>query len=387
MQQKNGRLIVLVAAIAVAAVVSGGVVASQRGPQQQDSNSAGPLASRTPPPVAKTPSSTPSSPSPTPTAKPSSSPVKVTLKLSKLTKGRDPQVPYLVGREVRGGAGQPVKIPGSAQIQEVARLGDAVLAVVTKGYGTELLKVTFDKVEHTPDVTSVVTTTDGTQAAYGAKKIGANGGEGINGGTVYATYNGNGLDVVKKLSLPTHSEIRVIAYQDGKVYYRAYATQTSKNWQLYAWDPAKPAATEIKTVSSPTALSSDGTLAASLTVLNNDGTCSAVINVASGKSLWRTCEYQVTGFTSAGGTAISGPAVTDGYADLIAAALDARTGSLIRQWSGPSFRQTVAEDDQHLLLLADDGPDTKASIIRCTITTGACELATPLAAGELKIGS
>jgi hypothetical protein len=311
----------------------------------------------------------------------------VALKLSKLTKGRDPQLPYLVGREVRGGAGQPVRIPGTAQIQEIARLGDAVLAIVTKGYGTELLKITFDKVEHTPDVTSVVTTTDGTQAAYGTKKIGSNGGEGINGGTVYATYYDNGLDVVKKLSLPTHSEIRVIAYQDGKVYYRAYATQTSKTWQLYAWDPAKSAATEVKTVTSPTALSSDGTLAASLSILSTEGTCSAVTEVATGKRLWRTCEFQVTGFTSDGSTAIAGPPITDGYADLMAAALDAHTGSLLRQWSGPSFRQTVAEDDQNLLILADDGQDTKASIIRCSVTTGACELATPLAAGELKIGS
>jgi glutamine amidotransferase-like uncharacterized protein len=61
---------------------------------------------------------------------------------------------------------------------------------------------------------------------------------------------------------------------------------------------------------------------------------------------------------------------------------------VIREWGGgPSFRQTVAEDDQHLLILADDGPDTKAAIIRCTVTDGQCELATPLAAGELMIGS
>jgi hypothetical protein len=66
--------------------------------------------------------------------------------------------------------------------------------------------------------------------------------------------------------------------------------------------------------------------------------------------------------------------------------LDGEKGDLLHEWSG-TFRQTVAEDDQHLLLLADDGEGTKASIIRCTITTGACELATPLARGELLIGS
>jgi hypothetical protein len=47
----------------------------------------------------------------------------------------------------------------------------------------------------------------------------------------------------------------------------------------------------------------------------------------------------------------------------------------------------VPEDDQHLLLLADDGEQTPASIVRCTITSGACELATPLAKGDLLIGA
>ena len=383
MKQMNGRLIMLVAAIAVAAVVTGGVIASQRGPRQ-GSNSAAPLTGQTPTPVAKTPTSTPSSP--TPTSTPSGSgPVKVALKLSKLTKGRDPQVPYLVGREVRGGAGQPVKIPGTAQILEIARLGDAVLAVVSKGLGTELLKVTFEGVERTPDVTSLVTTADGEQAAYATKRIDSSGG--LPGSTVYATVAGPEGSMVKKLALPTRWEVRVIAYQDGKVYYRAMATQNSNDWQLYAWDPAKPAATEVKTVTSPTALSGNGEVAASLTVLNDNGTCSAVTEVATGKRLWKTCENQVKGFTSDGRTAIAGPPVSDGYADLMVGALDARTGVLLREWTGLSIRQTVAEDDQHFLILADDGSDTKASIIRCAITTGACELATPLASGELMIGS
>ncbi|QNE20359.1 hypothetical protein F1D05_23690 [Kribbella qitaiheensis] len=382
MKQKNGRLIVLVAAIAVAAVVTGGVIAAQRGPHAGEGGSAAPLAGPTTTPVAETPSSTPSSLPPKPSA---GSPVKVALKLSKLTKGRDPQVAYLVGREVRGGAGDKVKIPGTQQIQQVARLGDAVLAVVTKGYGTELLKVGYEAVEHTPDVTTLVTTTDGSQAAYATKRIDTGGG--VKGSTVYATTTEGGLDAVKKLALPNRWEVRVIAYQGGKVYFSSFETQNSSTWQLSAWDPAKTTATEVKTITSPTALAGNGEVAAALTVLNDNGTCSAVIEVATGKQFWRTCDYQVKSFTADGRTAIGGPRISDGYADLIAAALDARTGSLLREWSGPSFRQTVAEDDQHLLILADDGPDTKASIIRCTITNGACELATPLAAGELMIGS
>jgi hypothetical protein len=387
MKQKNGRLIVLVAAIAVLAVVTGGVIASQRGPQK-GGNSAAPLAGQTPTPVAKTPTATPSTPSATPSSTPSNAggPVKVSLNLSKLPRGRDPQVPYLVGREVRGGAGSPTKIPGTAQIQEVARVSDSVLAVVSKGAGTELLTILYDKVERTPDVTSIVTTADSRYGAYATKKIGSDGGARV-GSTVYATVSASDLTVVKKLELPTRWEVSVIAYQDGKVYYRAYATQNASTWQLYAWDPSESSATAVKTITSPTALSGNGEIAASMTTITDTGTCSAVTEVATGKRLWITCQNQVRGFTEDGATAYGGPAFADGYGDLSVSALDVKTARLIREWGGgPSFRQTVAEDDQHLLILADDGPDTKASIIRCTVTTGDCELATPLATGELMIG-
>jgi hypothetical protein len=230
----------------------------------------------------------------------------------------------------------------------------------------------------------MVTTADGAQAAYATTSTGK-GGEPLAGSTIYAA-SGSDVTSVQKLSVPKAWEVRVIAYQDGKVYYRASPKETG-SWQLYAWDPSKQAAVEVKTITSPTALSGNGEVAASLNVMNNDGTCSAVTEVATGKRLWKTCEYQVRGFTSDSRTAIGGPPAPDGYADLLVAALDAHSGNPIQLWTGPSFRQTVAEDDEHLLILADDGPDTKASIIRCTITTGACELATPLATGELKISS
>jgi hypothetical protein len=384
MKQLNGRLIVAVAAIAVAAVVTGGVIASQRGPRT--GGTAAPLAGQTPTPIAKTPSTTP--PSPTPSGTPSTgSSVKVPLKLSNLTKGRDPQVAYLVGREVRGGAGDVVKIPGKEQIQQIARAGESVLAVVSKGNGTELLTILYDKVQRTPDVTTLVTTADGTRAAYATKRINPDDGGAVKGSTVYATVPDTGEGMVKKLELPNRWEVRVLAFQDGKVYFSSFETQNSSTWQLYAWDPAKSAATEIKTITSPTALAGNGEIAASMTVITDSGTCSEISEVATGKRLSKSCEYQIRGFTADGRTAIGAPAHGDGYADVTAAALDARTGTPIREWTGLSFRQTVPEDDQHLLILADDGPDTKAAIIRCTITTDSCELATPIAAGELMISS
>jgi hypothetical protein len=291
-------------------------------------------------------------------------------------------VPYLVGREVRGGAGQPIKIPGTEQIQEVARLGSAVLAVVSKGSGTELLKVeSTGEVNRTPDVTGIVTTADGSAAAYATTRT-TSGGEALTGSTIYATVDGQ----VRKLQLRSGWDVRVIAFLDGKVYYRMTESRTANAWKLFEWPVGSTTATEVKTVPSPTGLSGDGRIAGSMSVLTDNGTCSAFIEVATGKRLWRTCDYQVKGFTPDGSTVIGAPSIQDGYADTTVAALNAKSGSLIREWTG-TFRQTVAEDDQHFLMLADDGPETKAAIIRCNTTTGACELATPLALGELKIGS
>jgi hypothetical protein len=95
----------------------------------------------------------------------------------------------------------------------------------------------------------------------------------------------------------------------------------------------------------------------------------------------------VVAFTPDGTIAVGASADGDGYADLRASALDAKTGTLLREWTGPAFKKTVVEDDQHFLIQADEGPETKAAIVRCTVTTGACELAVPPTTGELLLGS
>ncbi|NEA35550.1 hypothetical protein [Streptomyces sp. SID13031] len=40
------------------------------------------------------------------------------------------------------------------------------------------------------------------------------------------------------------------------------------------------------------------------------------------------------------------------------------------------FLGTTAEDDDHLLMVVDTGENTASAIIRCSIASGACELAT-----------
>ena len=388
MRPKNARLVVLVAAIAVAAVAVGGVLAYRQGPQS-DGDAAAPLSGpSTPTGTPTTPAaSTPVPPSATPSTTPSgplySGPVKVTLKLSKLPKGRDPQMAYLIGREVRGGAGLPIKIPGSEYIQEIARLGDAVLAIVTKGNGTELLKVdSAGNAERTADVTTVVTTADQTAAAYATTPTGSDGGA-KRGSTLYAQTADTGE--VHKLSLPKAWKTRVLGYQNGKVYFSWGDTDGTTETRLYTWTPGAAEATHIKTINSPTAVTRDGRLAASKNVQGDYGTCSTINTIDVGKQLWRTCENQVTAFTPNGSIAVGGPAYGDGYSPLEVAALDGKTGKLLREWGGgPSFLETVVEDDQHFLIIADDGPETPRGVIRCNVTTGGCEVAIPLTTKAVK---
>lgn len=391
MRQKNGRLIAIVAAVAVAAVATGGALAYRQGPRADVQVDAAPL-SGSPSPTTGTPKPTPTpTPKPsatpsktTPTAKPTrTGPVKSAVNLAKLSPGRLPQVPYLTGRTVRGGAGQDVKIPGSQDIHAIARLGQSVLAVIGGNDNTtEMLTIGSDGAitRRTPNVTAIVTTEDGMAAAYNTSLV-SDLGEQSPGTTIYAEQ-----ERVQQVTIPDIWNTQLIGYAGGKVYFQATATEASNTWTLYAWTPGAAKATAIKTVPKPTAVSPDGTIAASLTTQTDYNSCSSVVSVATGKRLWRTCDYQIDGFTRDGATAIAGPFYRDGYGDGIAAALDAKTGTLLHEWSGV-FRQTVAEDDQHLLILADNGEESPASIIRCTISTGACELATPLAKGILLLGS
>ncbi|NEA35553.1 hypothetical protein [Streptomyces sp. SID13031] len=395
MKQKNGRLVVLVASVAVAAVVVGGVLAYRQSPKQATAAEAVPLPGQASTPTpALTPSKTPvvppsispsgkppSVPSTTPSSTPPgfTGPTTVELTVSKLPKGREPQVPYLVGREVRGGAGEVAKVPGNGSIYAVGRLDPYVLAIVDKGEDTGTELVRFDgysnDVRRTAGVSSLVTTEDQSSAAYAAARISSQG-SATKGATVYAEHGGT----VQSLKVPNGWNVEVLAYANGKVFYRSGETEQSA-WNLYAWTPGAAKAV-LQKVPAPTAVSSDGRIAASAGLINNTGSCSTISEIATGKQLWRTCDNLISGFTPDGATAIGGPAYADGYCSLEQAALDTKGGTLLREWKG-CFHQMKAEDDQHMLMVAvasggGGDPGTKSAIIRCNITNGTCELATPI---------
>ncbi|TDO57536.1 hypothetical protein EV651_111266 [Kribbella sp. VKM Ac-2571] len=390
MRMQNGRLVALVAAVAVAAVTGGGALAWRQGPQANADADAAPLSS-SPSPVTSTPTQSTTTAKPAPTSsKPStattstpSGPIKTKIDLKKLTDGRGPQIAYLAGRTIRGGAGNDVKIPGTTDIQAVARLGSSSLAVVTKGFGNEMLTLDSDGnvTRRTPDVTQIVTTDDGSAAAYAGTKLKETGEE-TPGATIYAERAQ--AQEVQKITVPDIWNTTLEAYVDGKVYFDASTTQDGTS-ALYEWTPGESKPTLLKSIPKALAVSGAGT-AGSLTTLADQSSCSSLLTVPTGTRLWRTCDYLITGFTPNGATVIAGSKYQDGYGDGIAAVLDAKNGNLLHEWSG-LFRQAIPEDDQHILLLADTGEETPASIVRCTISTGACERATPLAKGQLLIGS
>ncbi|WP_432944549.1 hypothetical protein ACQPXM_03190 [Kribbella sp. CA-253562] len=384
MRQLNARLTVVVAAVAVAAVVGGGVFAYRQGPQASDT-SASPLGgqpSQTPTPTPK-PSATPSrTPSATPTATPSAPPVtgvpvtgpkKITVNLAKLSEGRPPQLVHTLGRTISGGPEQAYSMPGNARILSAAQVGGWTYALESRE--PDLVLVRDDGAggrTEIRDISTLVGSVDDGAVAYASQQQKPNGEE-LAGSTVYADVGSDR----SKLALPDAWHVQVIAVAAGKVFYSAGTSQSGPT-RLYTWVPGRSGATLVKGVATPTAVSADGKLAGSIDSIGEAGSCSFVIEIATGKKLWRTCQHMVMGFTPDKSAVIAGPAYADGYASMGSWLLDGKTGKLLREWNGVSFRQVRAEDDQHLLMEVDDGPDTKGAIIRCTIGTGDCERATPI---------
>lgn len=399
--QSNARLAVVVACISVTAVAVGGAVAYRQVPSPA-SSAATPLTdvATSSSPVSKTPSSTPSTPlttqKPVPTPTPSltrpptstpglTGPVKVSVDLAKLGKGKEPQIPYLIGRVVRGGDGPPRTIPGTDTIGQIVRSGTEVLAVVSDFTRSRLIRIgPSDKATYTADVTSLVGGEFG-NVAYAAVPDGS---DGSGGGTVYYERAGSQW----KLDVPAAAlGLEVLGLQNAnKVYYRWQST-VGGHWNLFEWLPGSksaPTPQQVKSVVSADYVSADGVVAGSISdsaPAEGGQTCSTVTLLATGKRLWRTCDSWVQGFTPDHSVTLgTGGRGDEGTAKTVTAQ-ETATGKVLREWAG-AFEVVAAEDDQHLLIVSRSGVGgSKGSIIRCDVNTGGCEFAVGLTGGYLSL--
>ncbi|QNE20360.1 hypothetical protein F1D05_23695 [Kribbella qitaiheensis] len=356
---RNGVLVAGVAAVAVLAVVGGGVVALRRTPQVSATAAAAPLHE-----------------SPSTTAGPAT-PVKVTLNLSKLPVGRAPQMSYLQGRTVRGGGGQDVTVPGKQNILDATRYDGSLLVLLEVGLGgSELARIddgsTF-ALQRIPDVQSLVSSLDQQAVAYGTAPVNADHTRKKGSDVYWETSSGQ-----RTLNRPDDWGTTVLGVAGSHVFFKSDTDRDGLTSTFSSWDAGTGKVTQLKSVRSPEGVNGAGTAVVDFVAGAAQNFCSTLTDTASGKQLWRTCEYAVNGFTPSGGTAIGTPDFRGGGSDPLVAALNAKDGSVQRQWSGPQFVQSVAEDDDHLLMVADTGENTRTAIIRCSIATGACELATPL---------
>lgn len=279
------------------------------------------------------------------------------------------------------GAGKELKVPGSSSLMDVARLGSSVLATTAGG---ELLKVDSAGavVRRTPNVMTLIGTADQSAAVY-ATTPPVIVGQQTYGATLFVDNGGS----VKSLELPDVQSIFVLAYAKNTVYYKASGKGGVLTSKLYSWTPgaAKPAL--VKTVAGdPTTVSGDGRLASVVPTKSSPDGCSTVVEIATGKKRFKTCDYRITGFTPDGSVAIGTPAYGDSFCSNIITALDSRSGAVRNQWSG-CFYRAAAEDEQHVLMVAvvtggGQDPNTTSTVVRCSLETAACERATKVVAAK-----
>jgi len=349
MKRGSGPLVAFIAAVTVAAVVLGGTLASRRGPHSDNVAAAAPL---------------------TPTV-----PTKVTLALNDLGTGQLPQVPYVVGREVRGGAGSPIEVPGNDDILEIARVNNSVLALTTNGNGWFLHRLDANGTATIAAVNHVEVSENRRGAAYAAYGGGLPPTE---GGTIYAD-SGTSL---RSLKLTTGWNFKVLAYATGKVYYQSSDVLGSgATWSTYVWTPGEPKAALVKTIPFLNKMTADGKTAASTVLENNTGSCSSINVVDTGLRVWKTCDYSLDDFSPSGATVYGVPSRDQGACITAEAALDAKSARLLREWKG-CLQSAAPEDEDHLLMVASAGAG-KSAIVRCSVSGGNCELATPVAADKL----
>jgi hypothetical protein len=309
------------------------------------------------------------------TSAPASAVRTVKVDLAKLKPGRAPQLAYLSGRVIKGGPGGDIPVPGKQQIFRAVKYQGDALVVLEVGEGdSELATVTdYQGVlpDRIPDVASLVSSVNEDTVAFGTARTNADHTR-RKGNVVY--WRSEGAE--RKLQRPGDWASTVLAVAGDTVYFAADTDRDGLTSSLYAWNSATGKADRLSTFRSPSGVDYQGTNGVDQIAGAAQTFCAAIRRLNDGKQLWRSCEYSLDGFTPDGRTVFGTPDFHNGGSDAFTVAIDAGTGDVKRQWIGPQFLNTKAEDDDHLLMAVDSGEKTPAAIIRCSIGTGACELAT-----------
>jgi hypothetical protein len=179
-----------------------------------------------------------------------------------------------------------------------------------------------------------------------------------------------------KLNRPNDWWSSVLAVVGQTVYFAAGTDRDLPDATLNAWHTQTGKVDLLKSFKTPAGVDFQGTNGVDQLEGAEQTFCSAVRTLADGAQLWRTCEYSLNGFTPDGQTVFATPDFHNGGSDPTTTAIDSRTGTVRRQWTGVEFLSTTAEDDDHLLMVVDTGESTASAVIRCSIGSGACELAT-----------
>ncbi|MFF1818565.1 hypothetical protein ACFVWG_14785 [Kribbella sp. NPDC058245] len=357
MRPGNGRLAIGLTAIAVLAVAGGAAFAADRGPTTSPSTAALPLA-----------------PTPSGDAVPT-----VSVNLAELPTGRSPQVAYLSGRVVKGGLGGDITVPGKQAIMGAVRYDGEAMVILEVGVGgSELVQVSestgIEPGTRIPDVASLVTSVDEDMIAFGTARRNADN-TSARGNTVYLRSS----FVDEELRRPNDWASTVLAVVGDTVYFAAQTDRDGQTSTLNAWHWKTGKVDLLSSFKSPADVDFQGARGVDQLSGAAQTFCSAIRQLADGKQLWRTCEYSLNGFTPGGGTVFATPDFRGEGGDPSTTAIDSRTGEVLRRWTGVQFLGTVAEDDDHLLMAVDTGENTAGAIIRCSIGSGSCELATSVA--------
>jgi hypothetical protein len=387
----NAKALALVAGVAASAVVVTTALVARQVPQLTATDKpAAPIQIATtrvtpsPTPSISTPSPTPSV-SKTPTTPAPQRPVTQNLDPGSLGRGAAPQIPYVNEHTLIAGGR---KASSKSPIVAGARAGDGLMAVVAITDVRTELQI-FDRTgrvtERVPDVSRVRSSAGGTYSAYSTEKFDPTSGAALKVSTVSWRDNRSGETI--GLSRPDAYAVRILRVDSERVYFSSRASASSSTSSLYEWWIGNGKVNRMTHVRNPTALSANGTQTASLVSLTDTGSCTSVQASSNGTGYWKTCDYQVDAFGPAGRTVLAAAAYRDGYADTYVAVLDNSNGRLLRKWQGVSVMRAAYEDDDHILLVAEKG--SRGAIVRCSISTGDCELATPYVegAGDQAVGN